>query len=53
MGAVKEVNVNNRNVIVGAAVVVLAVVAAYFLFLSEDTAPVQPASPPMTTAPKT
>lgn len=44
---------NNRNMIIGAAVVVVAV-AAYFLFLGEDTAPVQPTSPPAAaTEPKT
>jgi len=44
---------NNRNVIIGAAAVALAL-AAYFLFLGDETAPVQtPAPPPAATEPKT
>jgi len=44
---------NNRNMIIGTAAVVVAV-AAYFLFVGEDTAPVQtPPAPAATTEPKT
>jgi hypothetical protein len=44
---------NNRNVIIGAAAVVVAM-TAYFLFVGEDTAPVPtPPAPAAATEPKT
>jgi hypothetical protein len=49
----KEVTImgNNRNLVIGAAVVVLVAVAAYFMFTGDEATPPQP-TPPATTQPK-
>jgi hypothetical protein len=42
---------NNRNLIIGAVVIAVAVVAGYFVLTAVETAPPQP-TPPTQTQPK-